>query len=117
MKSPKQIIEAISEYHERIEVVAQDFNSGKNQFSKIDPYELATLLGEEPEDFASRTHCENRISIEILEFDDVCLAGSSASNWKRDDRESKCLIHVAATRTKNSLKITAPGSISPLFGG
>jgi hypothetical protein len=27
MKSPKQIIEAISEYHERIEVVAQDFNS------------------------------------------------------------------------------------------
>jgi hypothetical protein len=67
MKSPKQIIEAISEYHERIEVVAQDFNSGQNQFSKIDPYELATLLGEEPEDFASRTHCGHRISIESLD--------------------------------------------------
>jgi len=68
MKSPKQIIEAISEYHERIEVVAQDFNSGKNLFSKIDPYELATLLGEEPEDFASRTHCGHRISIENLDY-------------------------------------------------
>jgi hypothetical protein len=67
MKSPKQIIEAISEYHERIEVVAQDFKSGKNLFSKIDPYELATLLGEEPEDFASRTHCGHRISIESLD--------------------------------------------------
>lgn len=54
--------------------------------------------------------------IKGLEFDDVCLAGSSASNWKHDNLESKCLIHVAATRTKNSLKITAPGSISPLFG-
>jgi superfamily I DNA/RNA helicase len=54
--------------------------------------------------------------IKGLEFDDVCLAGSCASNWKRDDLESKCLIHVASTRTKNSLKITAPSSISPLFG-
>jgi len=54
--------------------------------------------------------------IKGLEFDDVCLAGSSASNWKHNNLESKCLIHVAATRTKNSLKITAPGSISPLFG-
>lgn len=54
--------------------------------------------------------------IKGLEFDDVCLAGSSASNWTRDNLESKCLIHVAATRTKNSLKVTAPSSISPLFG-
>lgn len=53
--------------------------------------------------------------IKGLEFDDVCLAGSSSVNWKQNDLKSKCLVHVAATRTKNSLMISAVDSLSPLF--
>lgn len=53
--------------------------------------------------------------IKGLEFDDVCLAGSSSGNWPREDIKSKCLIHVAATRTKNSLLVTSTGKLSPLF--
>jgi len=63
---PKQIIEAITDIDERIEVVAQDFESGKNLFSTIEPYELAVLLGEEPDNFASRTQCGHRVSIEDM---------------------------------------------------
>lgn len=49
--------------------------------------------------------------IKGLEFDHVCLAGLEGMNWgsmdaERTERE-KCLLHVAATRTKNSLLVTA----------
>jgi len=49
--------------------------------------------------------------IKGLEFDHVCLAGLqniSSNSWsdERLERE-KCLLHVAATRTKNSLLVTA----------
>jgi superfamily I DNA/RNA helicase len=49
--------------------------------------------------------------IKGLEFDHVCLAGLGGINWgsmdvERAERE-KCLLHVAATRTKNSLLVTA----------
>ena len=67
MTDPKQIIEDITDIKERIEVVAQDFQSGKNLFSTIKPYELAVLLGEYPEEFSSRTQCGHRASI-----DDFC---------------------------------------------
>ena len=66
MVDPKQIIEAITDIDERIEVVAQDFESGKNLFSTIEPYELAVLLGEEPDNFASRSQCGHRVSIEDM---------------------------------------------------
>lgn len=66
MKSSKQTIEAITEYQDRIELVAQDFESGKNLFSTIDPYELAVLLGEEPSNFTSRTQCRHRVLINDL---------------------------------------------------
>ena len=66
MADPKQIIEAITDIGERIEVVAQDFESGKNLFSTIEPYELAVLLGEYPEQFPSRTQCGHRESIDDL---------------------------------------------------
>ena len=49
--------------------------------------------------------------IKGLEFDHVCLAGLRDLNWdgmdeERSERE-RCLLHVAATRTKNSLLVTA----------
>ena len=66
MADPKQIIETITDIDERIEVVAQDFVTGKNLFSTIEPYELAVLLGEEPDNFASRTQCGHRVSIEDM---------------------------------------------------
>lgn len=66
MTDPKKIIEAIKDIDERIELVAQDFESGKNLFSTIEPYELAVLLGEEPDNFASRTQCGHRVSIEDM---------------------------------------------------
>lgn len=53
--------------------------------------------------------------IKGLEFDHVCLAGLGNVNWgsmgpERVQRE-KCLLHVAATRTKNSLLVTASSEI------
>lgn len=48
--------------------------------------------------------------IKGLEFDHVCLAGRRTEEWKTYSGErlesEKCLIHVAATRTKNSLLVT-----------
>ncbi len=45
-----------------------------------------------------------------LEFDHVCLAGRNVTSWGRYGGErlerEKCLVHVAATRTKNSLLVT-----------
>lgn len=49
--------------------------------------------------------------IKGLEFDEVCLAGCSARNIQRKTMETKCLIHVAATRTKNSLLVTSDGEM------
>ena len=48
--------------------------------------------------------------IKGLEFDHVCLAGLGKINWgnlpeERQESE-RCLLHVAATRTKNSLLVT-----------
>ena len=49
--------------------------------------------------------------IKGLEFDHVCLAGLQKLSWDSMDEErkerEKCLLHVAATRTKNSLLVTA----------
>ena len=49
--------------------------------------------------------------IKGLEFDHVCLAGLQKMGWEAMDEErrerEKCLLHVAATRTKNSLLVTA----------
>lgn len=49
--------------------------------------------------------------IKGLEFDHVCLAGLQKLSWESMDDErrerEKCLLHVAATRTKNSLLVTA----------
>lgn len=49
--------------------------------------------------------------IKGLEFDHVCLAGLQKLTWEAMDEErkerEKCLLHVAATRTKNSLLVTA----------
>lgn len=53
--------------------------------------------------------------IKGLEFDDVCLAGCSKTNWPDDTAERRCLVHVASTRTKNSLLITSAGPLSQLF--
>ena len=48
--------------------------------------------------------------IKGLEFDHVCLAGLRNLNWESMDEErrerERCLLHVAATRTKNSLLVT-----------
>lgn len=56
--------------------------------------------------------------IKGLEFDHVCLAGLGKTNWQTMDENrmerEKCLLHVAATRTKNSLLVTAQsGLFSP----
>ena len=49
--------------------------------------------------------------IKGLEFDHVCLAGLDTADWSAFDSErkerEKCLLHVAATRTKNSLLVTS----------
>jgi len=49
--------------------------------------------------------------IKGLEFDHVCLAGLRKLNWKGMDEErlerDRCMLHVAATRTKNSVLVTA----------
>jgi len=49
--------------------------------------------------------------IKGLEFDHVCLAGLGSLSWEGMDEErrerERCLLHVAATRTKNSLLVTA----------
>jgi hypothetical protein len=48
--------------------------------------------------------------IKGLEFDHVCLAGRRTKDWESYSAErlemEKCLLHVAATRTKNSLLVT-----------
>lgn len=57
--------------------------------------------------------------IKGLEFDHVCLAGLQKLSWESMDEERKererCLLHVAATRTKNSLLVTA--EIEQIFMG
>jgi superfamily I DNA/RNA helicase len=54
--------------------------------------------------------------IKGLEFDHVCLAGLGNLEWdsmEESRREmEKCLLHVAATRTKNSVLVTAPKSLA-----
>jgi superfamily I DNA/RNA helicase len=55
--------------------------------------------------------------IKGLEFDHVCIADCSKNAWNSyqnaPDRmnSEKCLLHVAATRTKNSLLVTATGQV------
>lgn len=55
--------------------------------------------------------------IKGLEFDHVCIADCSKNTWNKyqnnPDRmnSEKCLLHVAATRTKNSLLVTATGPV------
>jgi superfamily I DNA/RNA helicase len=52
--------------------------------------------------------------IKGLEFDHVCISGCSKQKWNSlsEDRQlsARYLLHVAATRTKNSLLVTAIGS-------
>ena len=66
-ETPEKILESISCHEERLELVAKDFESERNLFSKIKPYKLAILLGEYPEEFASRTQCGHRVPIEDLD--------------------------------------------------
>lgn len=53
--------------------------------------------------------------IKGLEFDHVCISGCSQQKWASNNRirisAQKCLLHVAATRTKNSLLVTAIGPV------
>jgi len=55
--------------------------------------------------------------IKGLEFDHVCIADCSKNTWQKYQNDpdrlnaEKCLLHVAATRTKNSLLITATGEV------
>ena len=53
--------------------------------------------------------------IKGLEFDHVCISGCSQQKWSGYSGSrlsaAKCLLHVAATRTKNSLLITATGQV------
>ncbi len=59
--------------------------------------------------------------IKGLEFDHVCIANCSQMRWVKYSESpsrliaEKCLLHVAATRTKNSLLITATGSVINQF--
>jgi len=52
--------------------------------------------------------------IKGLEFDHVCLAGLRSIKWAEMGEQRRfgfrCLLHVAATRTKNSLLVTAPSA-------
>lgn len=54
--------------------------------------------------------------IKGLEFDHVCLAGLGGMDWSgyedRRRQSEKCLLHVAATRTKNSLLVTADEKVA-----